>query len=338
MSYKVLFGSYTKAESKGLYSASLSDEGKLNNLKNVAEIGSPTYFAVSKAGLLYAVDKQGGKGGISVWDTSKDPFQKTDEQIADGSSPAYVFVDERRQLVITGNYHKGLVSVFKIDGQKLIPTDDFQNEGQGPRPEQESSHVHFTALTPDDRLVVVDLGTDELLTFKLSDDGKLSDLIRFETEKGYGPRHIRFSRDGKHAFLLGELSSQLSVLDYADGKFSLVSTVSTIPADWTQHNGAAAIRLSNDYRFIYTSNRGYNSIAVFAVSKDTESVKLIQEISTEGDFPRDFNLTADGKYLLVVNQNTNNASSYAIDNASGKLTLVEKDIYVPESVRVYFEK
>ncbi|ABJ57053.1 lactonase family protein [Oenococcus oeni] len=338
MSYKLLFGTYTKSESKGLYEAELSDSGELKNLKNTAEIGSPTYFAVSNAGLLYAVDKQDQRGGVSVWDTSTIPFKKTDEQISDGSSPAYIFVDEKRQLVFTGNYHKGLVSIYKIDGQKLIKSDEFKNEGSGPRPEQESSHIHFTALTPDNRLVAVDLGSDELLTFELSKDGKLSQPTRFKTEKGFGPRHIRFSKDGNYAYLLGELSSKLSILKYKEGKFELVKTVSTIPADWTAHNGAAAIRLSNDYKFIYNSNRGYNSIAVFKISENQENVELIQQISTEGDFPRDFNVSPDGKYLVAVNQNTNNATSYSINPENGKLTLIQKDFYLPEAVRVYFEK
>ncbi|MFT8917706.1 MAG: lactonase family protein [Oenococcus sp.] len=337
MSYKLLFGTYTKSDSKGLYEAFLSDDGKINNLENVAQIGSPTYFALSNAGLLYAVDKQGDRGGVSVWDTSTMPFTKTDEQISNGASPAYVFVDEGRQLVFTGNYHTGLITIFKIDGQKLIKTDDFQNEGKGPKAEQDSAHIHFTSLTPDNRLVAVDLGTDEVLTFEISQDGKLSEPIRFRTEAGFGPRHIRFSEDGKRAFLLGELSSKLSLLKYQEGKFKLISTISTIPADWTKHNGAAAIRLSDDYKYIYTSNRGYNSIAVFKIADDENDVKLIQQIPTEGDFPRDFNITPDGRYLVAVNQNTNNASSYAIDKTSGELALIQKDFYVPEAVRVYFQ-
>lgn len=338
MSYKLLFGTYTKADSKGIYQASLSDQGKLADLKNVAEIGSPTYFAVSEAGFLYAVDKRDGQGGLSVWDMSKDPYEKTDEHIEEGASPAYVFVDEKRQLVYTANYHKGLLEVFKINGAKIELADSFKNTGNGPRPEQDSSHLHYSALTPDDRIVTVDLGSDQVFTFKVDQDGKLSDKKIFETEKGFGPRHIRFDKDGKHAYLLGELSSKLSVLSYQDGEFKLISTQSTIPADWDKHNGAAAIRFSKDYRFIYNSNRGYNSIAVFKKSDDGSSVELIQQISTEGDFPRDFNISPDGKYLVVVNQNTNNASTYSIDQNSGKLTLVQKDFFVPEAVRVYFEK
>ena len=332
---KILFGTYTRRVSKGIYEAALNTEtGELQDAKLVAEVGSPTYLALSKANTLYAVDKNGDQGGLAVLNFADDTATLTQEVLAEGASPAYVAVDEARQLLYSGNYHKGTLEVFAIaaDGS-LTLTDSFQSEGSGPRPEQGSSHVHWNNLTPDNRVAVVDLGADKVLTFDVSDAGKLT----LGAEAGFGPRHLRFSPDGQYAYLLGELSSQLSVLKYnADGSFTHLQTVATIPADWTEHNGGAAIYLSNDGKFVYTSNRGHNSIAVFAVKDNGASVAHIQWISTEGDFPRDFALSPDDAFLVAANQNTDNVTVYRRDAVTGELTLSQKDFEIPESVRVLF--
>ena len=154
-----------------------------------------------------------------------------------------------------------------------------------------------------------------------------------------GPRHIRFSPDGQYAYLLGELSSLLSVLKYnsEDGSFEHVQTAPTIPSDWTAHNGAAAIRISKDGRFIYVSNRGNNSVAVFKTTNLGSEIERIQLISTEGEFPRDMNWDESEQFLVVANQDTDNVSLYARDDESGELSLLQKDFTVPEGVRVLFE-
>lgn len=340
MAEKILFGTYTKSASKGIYEATFDDAtGTMGPVELVAEVGSPTYVALSKANKLYAVDRKNGEeGGIAMLDYANDQAEMVQEVVEPGASAAYVAVDEVRQFVYSANYHRGLVQVFKIeaDGQ-LTETDRYQATGKGPRPEQASSHMHFFNVTPDGRLVAVDLGSDNVLTFDLSADGKLTLVNTYTTEPGYGPRHIRFSADGKHAYLLGELSSKLTVLSYnEDGSLTPLQVVSTIPADWTEHNGTAAIYLSNDNRFLYSTNRGHNSMAVFEIQEDGAHVELIQLISTEGDFPRDFALSPSNDYLIAANQNTDNVTIYSRDAQSGKLTLKEKDLFLPEGVCVKF--
>ncbi len=141
------------------------------------------------------------------------------------------------------------------------------------------------------------------------------------------------------AYLVGELSSNIAVLDYdaKNGQLSLRNILSTIPDDWTEHNGAAAVRQSSDGKFVYVSNRGNNTIAVFS-SDEKGDLKLIQRISTEGDFPRDFNLSDDESFVICLNQNSDNATLYARDAESGKLTMLQKDFAVPEGVSVLRKK
>lgn len=335
----ILFGTYTKRVSKGIYVANFDTEsGQLSNQNLVAELGSPTYLALSKANKLYAVDKGDGEGGVAVYDYKDGHATLQQEVLTEGAAPAYVAVDESRQLVYTGNYHKGTLDVYAIaENGNLALTDSYQSEGKGPRPEQEGTHVHFSNLTPDNRVVVADLGADKVLTFDVSSEGKLALVATFNTEAGFGPRHIRFSPDGQYAYLLGELSSKLSVLKYhEDGSFTLLQTVLMIPENWDAHNGGAAIYVSKDGRFIYTSNRGHNSIAVFAVKADGAAVEHMQWVSTEGDFPRDFALNPEENYLVAANQNTDNVSVYSRNGDTGKLSLVQKDFAIPEAIRVLF--
>ncbi|MCK8638123.1 lactonase family protein [Fructobacillus fructosus] len=339
--HHVLFGTYTKKTSKGVYEAAFDSEtGQLSNAKLVYEATNPTYLALSKANRAYIVDKRGDLGGVAATDNSKRPMAEIGANMTEGSTPAYIGVDENRQLVFAGYYHRGTVESYKIlDNGSLEIHDTWKNEGSGPRPEQQSSHVHFANLTPDNRLVVVDLGTDEVITFDVTEDGQLNEAARFETTAGFGPRHIRFSKDGEYAYLLGELSSLLSVLKYnaEDGSFDHLMTASTIPSDWDDHNGAAAIRISKDGRFIYTSNRGHDTIAVFKTSNLGAEIELIQNISIEGSFPRDMAFDPEEKHLVVANQNTDNVSVFARDAESGELSLVQKDFAIPEGVRVAFE-
>ncbi|GAP02268.1 3-carboxymuconate cyclase [Fructobacillus pseudoficulneus] len=339
--HRVLFGTYTRQSSKGIYEANFdSATGQLADPKVVFEGTSPTYLAISAANNVYAVEKRGDQGGVVALDNATRPMDEIGVYLTEGSSPAYIAIDEDRHFVFAGYYHRGTVEIYSMheDGA-LTLKDTWHNSGSGPRPEQDSSHVHYVNLTPDNRLVVVDLGTDEVITLDIDDEGLLTDVARYKAEDGFGPRHLRFSPDGQYAYVLGELSSLLSVLKYSaeDGTFAHVMTISTIPTDWDEHNGAAAIRLSSDGRFIYTSNRGHDSVSVYQTSNLGAEIELIQTISTEGSFPRDMNFDPEEKFLVVANQKTDNVSVFSRDTETGELTLVQKDFPIPEGVRVKFE-
>lgn len=286
------------------------------------------------------VDAEGDQGGVASYDLNVNPPKLINRVLQPGSSPAHISIDENRQLVYASNYHEGRINVYKINRDRsLTTTDEIVHTGNGPRPEQDGAHVHFAAVTPDfQRLAVADLGNDTLTTYTISDAGKLGDPVVFHAEPGFGPRHIAFNHNNPVAYLLGELSSQVSILSYdaATGSFELIATLPTIPEDYTDHNGAAAIRLSSDQRFLYVSNRGFNSLTVFAVSPDGRNLSQLQQISTAGDFPRDFNFDLTERYVLAVNQNTSNGTLYSRDSKTGLLTEEQRDIPTPEAVNVLF--
>ena len=338
---KIYFGTYTRNNSKGIYQAKLDTEKKeIRDLELFIDgIVSPTYLTTTDSGTLLTIaGNDQGQGGVASYNLTTPKPVLVDQKLADGASPCYVSYDGQRKLVYTANYHKGLVEVYRLENDNTLTLkDSVTYEGKGPRPEQDKSHAHYADLTPDNKLITIDLGDDKVLTYDVSEEGKISEIAAFQTPEGFGPRHIVFSNDGKLAYLAGELSSEVAVLEYNNGILKLIQIVSTIPVDWTKHNGVAAIRISSDDRFVYVSNRGHNSIAVFEVEEDG-ILKLIQTISTNGDFPRDFALDNSERFIVVAHQNSTIASLFARNETSGKLELLQTDIPVPEGVCVHFVK
>lgn len=340
MMEKIILGTYTRRVSEGIYTINLDNEkGELTGLELATKENSPTYLTKSKAGNLYTVTSIDELGGAGAYDHE---FQFLNAVTESGAPLCYVAVDETRQLVYGANYHKGEVNVYRIlENGGLEATDAvFHQEETGPHKNQEHAHVHYTDLTPDDRLVVCDLGTDRVYTYDVSKEGKLTAVAEFVAEPGTGPRHLVFHpTNQKIAYLFGELDSTVRVLQYdaAHGSFTEKQKISTLPEDFQGENGGAAIRISKDGNYVYASNRGHNSIAVFAVSPDECTLENIQIISTEGDFPRDFALNPENNYLVCANQNTDNLTLYSRDAATGLLSVRQKDIYAPECVCVYFD-
>lgn len=340
MKEQIFFGTYTRKTSQGIYQATLDTEQKqLSDPQAVISIGGPTYLRLTKGNDLLAVSSEDGQGGLSSYQITTAGFTKNNSILHEGASPCYIGVDEKRQLIYTANYHKGEVIVYRIkEDHTLSQTDSVTVTGKGPREEQDSAHIHYTDLTPDGRLVAVDLGSDKIYVYNVSDAGKLTEVSVLKTEAGYGPRHLVFSPDGEYAYLAGELSSQISTLKYdqTQSSFEIVQTLKTIPTDWTKHNGAAAIKISSDGKFVYVSNRGYNSLAVFMVQADHQ-LQLVQQISTEGDFPRDFSLDSTEKFIVCANQNTDNVTLFERNPKTGRLACLQKDVSVPEGVCVCFD-
>ncbi|MST86647.1 lactonase family protein [Lactobacillus porci] len=333
----ILIGGYTKHESEGIYQFDFigaGNEAHLEQGRNVVKVGGPTYF--QKAGdLIFTIKNENGQGGIAAYRRGK----LVSQLIHDGSSPAYVGINQDKRLLYTANYHTGMLSVISYDEQgQLTLLDQVKHEDRalGPKPEQDTAHPHYFDETPGGHLVSCDLGQDRV-DFYAFKDGKLSHLASYQNEDGFGTRHLVFDPSGQYFYVTGELSSQVNVVkfDEASWMFQNVATYSTIPADWDKHNGAAAIRMSKDGRFIYVSNRGNDSIAVFEVKAD-HTLKLIQRVSTFGEFPRDFNWDEEEAYVVAANQNTNNATLYARNAADGSLTPLVKNIQVPEGTHVLF--
>ncbi|MCD5601327.1 lactonase family protein [Lactobacillus delbrueckii] len=332
----ILIGGYTKHESAGIYQFDFigsGDQAHLEQRRNVVEVGGPTYF--QKDGqFIFTIKNENGQGGIAAFVNGK----LVSQLLHEGASPAYIGINKEKKLLYTANYHTGVLAVISYDDQgqlTLLDQVKHENKALGPRPEQAGAHPHYFDETPGGHLVSCDLGQDRV-DFYGFDGQKLTHLASYQNEDGFGSRHLAFSPDGKYFYVAGELSSQVNAVkfDEENWMFRSLATYSTIPESWDQHNGAAAIRLSSDGKFLYVFNRGHDSIAVFAVLPD-QALKLVQRVSTFGEFPRDFNWDAEEKYVVAANQNSNNATLYQ-RQSDGTLTPLEKDIAIPEGTRVLF--
>ena len=212
-----LIGTYTKKASKGIYKVTLDTaQEKITNVELAIPSQKPAYLQVGQDDRIYAIKQVDDKGGVASYSLSDDNAKMLSDVLAAGAPPAYVGVDNKRHLLFSANYHTAKIDVFKIneDGT-LTQTDSVLHEGAtGPEPEQEAPHVHYADLTPDNRLVVCDLGMDLVVVYDVSDDGKLTAVSRYKCEDGFGTRHIAFHPNGNYAYLLGELSSKLEVLKY----------------------------------------------------------------------------------------------------------------------------
>jgi 6-phosphogluconolactonase (EC 3.1.1.31) len=338
-------GTYTKKESKGIYSFVLdAEKGKIEDVKNVAEIGSPTYLAISEDNrYLYAVAKEGDKGGLAAYriHREKNELEEINRQLADGPSPCYVAVDRACRLVMSANYHKGTVDAYwtRDDGGLHPIAFTVQHEGSGPdKDRQEKAHVHFAGFTPDERYIItVDLGIDRLDTYEWR-DGQLHEVSSLGVKPGSGPRHLAFHPNGRIAYLMTELSSEVIVLKYDrdHGSFSEVQYISTIPEGYSQTNQGSAIHVSSDGRFVYAANRGHNSIVIFRTDEKTGCLTYVDHVPTEGNWPRDFVLDPSEQYLVAANERSGNLTLFKRDPETGGLSLRQAGISVPEAVCVKF--
>ncbi|TYR79152.1 lactonase family protein [Priestia megaterium] len=340
-------GTYTKGSSEGVYTFTLDVAAKkLKDVRPVANIDNPTYVNISKNNqYLYAVVKEGDQGGVAAYtiDSHSGDLTFINKQLLEGASPCYVSINQGNDMVLTANYHKGTVESYAASSENgaVEPASSIvEHTGKGPNKErQEKPHVHYADFTPDEKYaVVVDLGTDQIVTYTVDTDGKLTEASRFSTAPGAGPRHLTFHPNGKYAYVMTELSSEVLVLSYndQDGSFTQLQAISTIPADFKENNQGSAIHLSKDGRFVYAGNRGHDTIAVFQVHEDSGQLTFVEWTSTEGNWPRDFVLDPTEQFVIASNQETGNLVLFERSSETGKLTLLDSSVDVPYAVCVKF--
>jgi 6-phosphogluconolactonase len=339
-------GTYTKGESKGIYAFTLDTKaGQITDIRVAAELDTPSYLNISKDNrYLYSIVKEGETGGVAAFAVNAQTGKLTllNTQLRAGSPPCHVSTDSNTRFVFSTNYHKGEVVSYLTNpenGTLNPPVSIMKHEGSGPDPRQEKAHTHFAGVTPDEKnIAVVDLGMDLLFTYQIGEDGKLTEANRLAIRPGSGPRHLTFHPNHKLAYIMTEFSSEVIALAYhaENGSFTEIQTISTLPDDFTENNQGSAIHISSDGRFVYAGNRGHNSIAVFHVDSETGKLELVERVSTEGDWPRDFSLDPTEKFIVASNQNSSNLVLYRRNPETGKLTLLQSDIQVPDPICIKF--
>lgn len=324
--------------------------GALTQVSGLKGGASPTYLTLdAKRRHLYAVNEtneyQGAKSGaVSAFavDQKTGGLTRLSQQPSQGASPCYISLDRTEKAVLVANYVGGNVSVLPVeaDGRVGTPTAMDQHQGSGPHKNQTGPHAHCFLTDPTNKYAfAVDLGTDKVYGYNLAPaTGKLTSKPEpaFTAAPGAGPRHLTFHPDGRHAYLINELNSTVTALAYdaAQGSFRELQTVSTLPAGFEGPNSCADIHVSPDGKFLYASNRGHNSIAVFSIDSSS-NLTLVQHESTQGKTPRNFTLDPAGRLLLVGNQNSNNVVTYYIDQQTGKVRPTGQSIEIPSPMFLF---
>jgi 6-phosphogluconolactonase len=315
----------------------------------LVEARNPSWLTVTASGRnVYAIHETadfGGKaaGGVTAYarDDLTGALTEINSSPSAGTAPAHVALYGEEQRVLVANYESGSIACFSVDDRgglgALIGCR--QHAGSSVDPvRQTGPHAHMIGVDPvTDRVLVPDLGLDAVLSYELSDGGQFAERVRERilTRPGAGPRHLAFHPSRPLLFLLNEINSTIVTLRRDGTNFVETDTKSTLPKACADHSEAAAVRVSASGRFVFASNRGYDSIAMFSLDEAAGTLTLEHVEPAKGREPRDFCQTPDGKYLLVANQDSDSVVSFAIDEETPTLRPVSAT-KVPSPVCLLF--
>jgi 6-phosphogluconolactonase len=347
---RVYVGTYTEGgKSKGIYRFRLdTSSGALSPEGEPAESANPSFLAIHPSGrFLYAVnevgDFRGKDGAVSAFvvDGKTGALTLLNQEASQGSGPCYITVDKEGRHVLVANYGGGTVAVLPVqaDGRLAPASSSQKHEGHGVNPRRQTRpHAHSINLDAANRFAfAADLGLDKLLVYRYdAAKGTLAPDQPVSVAPGAGPRHFTFHPDGRHAYVINEMYSTVTAFDYNAEKGALaeIQTVGTLPKDFEDENSTAEVVVRPDGKFLYGSNRGHDSIAIFAIDAASGKLTAAGHQPTLGKEPRNFAIDPSGSFLLAANQNSDTLVVFRIDGASGHLTPVGAPVSVPRPVCV----
>jgi len=341
----VYVGTYTRREphvdgkAAGIYVYTLDAEtGQLVYQSTSVGVVNPSFLTLSPQGdFLYAVNEV-AEGAVSAFaiDAATGDLSLLNRQSSQGHAPCYVSTDADGRFVLAANYVTGNVCVLPVlaDGRLAPASNTHQHHGHGPNPRQDGPHAH--CIVPDEHgriFLAADLGIDQIVIYQL--DAEQGRLVRaappVQLPPGSGPRHLCFHPDGRMVYVLAELTSQVFVFAYDATSSALhpQQTISTLPPGYTAANTGAHVAVSPDGRFLYASNRGHDSIAIYTIAAETGLLTLVGHEPTQGQTPRHFAIDRHGRVLLVANQDSDTVVVFRRDEVGGGLTAVAPPTPIP---------
>jgi 6-phosphogluconolactonase len=349
----VFIGTYTDGPSKGIYSYELNlQDGSLHQTGLAAKIASPSFLAIHpNKHFLYAVNevenyggqKAGAVTGFKI-DASGTKLERINDATSGGPGPCHLSVDKSGKFVLVANYSGGSVEVLPINnkGELGQPASFIQHTGSSVNKQRQGEpHAHSINLDPKNRFAIVaDLGLDKVFVYRFdSKNGNLTpNMPPFAAlAPGSGPRHFAFHPNGKNAYVINEILSTATAFSWDGSKGSLteLQTVSTLPNGPVAGNSTAEIQVHPSGKFVYGSNRGQNTIAVFSVDASGRLTHVENE-STRGKTPRNFGIEPSGKFLIAANQDSDTLAVFKIDQKTGALDPVGETVAAPKPVCVKF--
>lgn len=326
--------------------------GRLDEPSLAAETRGTSYLAVHSSGrFLYAVERfredAGRDGGaVSAYAVGVDGGLRLLNQVASaGEGGCYVAVDGPGKTVLIAQYGSGKVASFPLrdDGSVGEAVSVVQHEGKSVNPQrQEGPHAHSIIVDPSGRRAfAADLGIDKIMIYRLDSEGARlapNEPTHGSVAPGGGPRHLAFHPTGRFLYANNELTATVTVFrhDATSGALTEAQTITTLPDGYDGNKSTAQIALTPDGRHLYVSNRGHDSIAMFAVDAATGRLSAIGHEPTQGRIPRNFNLDPSGRFLIAANQESDNAVVFRVDPATGRLSPTGSIVAVPKPQVVVF--
>ena len=334
--YLVYIGTYSSGDEDGIHVYRLDmATGALAHQSSIGGIDNPSFLDIApNRRFLYAIgetsevdDRPGGAIAAFAIDQQSGALTHINTESTVGPGPCHISIDRDGKYALVANYGGGSVAILPIreDGSLGAATDFVQHEGSSVNSgRQEGPHAHSIMVAPNNKHAFApDLGIDKVLIYAIDHaNGKLSAQMPAEIVPGSGPRHLAFHPDGQRAYVINELSNTITAFDYdADaGTLATIQTISTLPDGYAEVSHTADIHVHPNGRFLYGSNRGHDSIAVYAIDQDTGQLALVEIVPTGGANPRNFGLDPTGTYLIVGNHSTDDIFTFRVDQDTGKLT------------------
>lgn len=351
--FRVYFGTSAKDDQRGIYMAELDMKtGALSDAVRVSKAMRPGFIVIHPDGKhIYATGagstyKGRSPGVVSAFNILKNGMlDDINSQPSGGIGPCHVSLDPSGNNLLAANYRGGSCSVLPIlpDGALAPPSSTQLHTGSSVHPKRQTqAYAHSINTSPDGRFAfVADLGIDKIMLYRFDPaTGKLepNDPPFTKTEPGGGPRHFTFHPTGKFAYTNLELSNKVTafIYDIKKGTLHETQTVSTLPEDYSHPNTTAEVITSPDGRFLYVSNRGHNSIAIFSIDAESGTLTLLGRESVRGQVPRNFNIDPTGTFLVAANQKSSNVVVFKIDRKTGLLKFTGSEIEVPNPICVRF--
>lgn len=341
-------GTFTSEGAEGIYLCDFSPNGKVTLKNTFKAVDNPSFLKVSPdKKYLYSVNRttnaiENSGGFVTAYKINKNGnLEFLNKQVSNGSGPCHIDVSKDGKFVAIATYGGGTTSLYPVDkdGSLLPASTVINNTGSGADESRQSApHAHCIKFSPfNNQVFSADLGTDQLNIYKLKNTELVSEnQDSVEMAPGAGPRHFDFHPNGKVIYVINELNSTVTALQEKDGKWSKFQTLSTLPENFTGKSFCADIHVSSDGKYLYGSNRGHNSIAVFAVENGTGKLEFLKTVSVEGDWPRNFTLSPDGRFMLVANQRSNDITVFKIDKSTGVPEFTGNKITIPAPVCLEF--
>ena len=324
-----------------------SDTGALSTPKLVMETRDPAHFALSADGKRLYMCNTGTPGGVSAFaveDPKTGALELLNYKESKGRGPSYVSLDKTGRYVLDANYGGGYIEIHSLaaDGSLDQQTAFVQHEGSSVHKRQDKPYAHWIRTDPTNKFALVaDLGTDKIAIYRFDEKtGKVTpnEPAFARLNGGSGPRHLAFHPSGKWLYAVQELSNEVVAFNWdgKKGELRQFQQVKALPAEFTGQNTAAEIAIRQDGKFLYTSNRGHDSLVVYTIDAKSGELTLVHRVPSRGKVPRYFTFDPTEKWLIVSNQESGNVTVFSVDGKTGELAPQGEAVPIPKPMAVVF--